>query len=487
MQILLAFMIFVGIFTISAFASASSWEVEKSVKQYHSQGLIPISNNFKFEFEPQSKILTDAQNDNYENCSPLVIGRLSKSIWEMEKFAEKYSPYFSSNFPKSFEDTDTGHLVGGKEVYSSFEEGLIEFTWDIQAQHHQCLFKKNKRACEPILKIVSALSDAQAATVYEKGMEKTDVPYTTIDKFLSQILVAYSSAIQILGDPSNHGQIGRWFKATIEANIYDAKRGIAVDLFRSAGDYTVQKSKFGCIQAAQNHSVSSSQIVMGYGAIWNDKHMFTVGIDALETSVGNVNKDGAFPCEVARGSNSMFYSGKTIHLLLQIIRTMRLQGLDETNLIDVSKLHKAVDFQIDVGLNPSKIDKYTKKFAENQWCVPYQNISGQCMYQRPKRNTSFGWIQLYRKLYPEHTTTDRLTALLNEFQGEQLIDPLRLLSLNAIFQPNQLKDQVTKNYIDIIEDWERPDGAKDDDGMKHFYDSSDGARGSPLCLYGLNG
>ena len=51
MQILLAFVIFVGIFTTSAFASASSWEVEKSVKQYHSQGLIPILNTFKFEFD----------------------------------------------------------------------------------------------------------------------------------------------------------------------------------------------------------------------------------------------------------------------------------------------------------------------------------------------------------------------------------------------------------------------------------------------------
>ena len=80
---------------------------------------------------------------------------------------------------------------------------------------------------------MSGLSDSQAATVYEKGMEKTDVPYQTIDKFLSQILVAYSSAIQILGDPPNHSQIGSWFKAAIEANIYDAKRGIAVDLFRS--------------------------------------------------------------------------------------------------------------------------------------------------------------------------------------------------------------------------------------------------------------
>ena len=487
MQIRLAFVVFVSVFITSAFASASSWKVEKSVKQYHSQGLIPILNNFKFEFEPHSKILTDAQNDNYENCSPLVIGRLSKSIWGMEKFVEKYSPYFSANFLKSFQDIDTSHLVGGKEVYSSFEEGLIDFTQDIQAQHHQCLFKKNERACKPILEIMSGLSDAQAATVYEKGMEKTDVPYQTIDKFLSQILVAYSSAIQILGDPQNHSQIGSWFKAAIEANIYDAKRGIAVDLFRSGEDYTAQKSKFGCIQAAQNHSISSSHIVMGYGAIWNDKHMFTVGIDALKTSVGNVNKDGAFPCEVTRGSNSMFYSGKTIHLLLQIIRTMRLQGLDETNLIDVSKLHDAVDFQIDVGLNPSKIDKYTKKFKENQWCVPYQNISGQCMYQRPKRNTSFGWIQLYRKLYPEHTNTDRLAALLDEFQGEKLNDPSRLLSLNAIFQPNQLKAQITENYIDIIEEWERPDGAKDDDGMKHFYDSTDGARGSPLCLYGLTG
>ena len=102
MQIRLAFVVFVSVFITSAFASASSWKVEKSVKQYHSQGLIPILNNFKFEFEPHSKILTDAQNDNYENCSPLVIGRLSKSIWGMEKFVEKYSPYFSANFLKSF-------------------------------------------------------------------------------------------------------------------------------------------------------------------------------------------------------------------------------------------------------------------------------------------------------------------------------------------------------------------------------------------------
>ena len=176
MQIRLAFVVFVSVFITSAFASASSWKVEKSVKQYHSQGLIPILNNFKFEFEPHSKILTDAQNDNYENCSPLVIGRLSKSIWGMEKFVEKYSPYFSANFLKSFQDIDTSHLVGGKEVYSSFEEGLIEFTQDIQAQHHQCLFKKNERACKPILEIMVVSVIRKPPQYMKKGWKKRMFP-----------------------------------------------------------------------------------------------------------------------------------------------------------------------------------------------------------------------------------------------------------------------------------------------------------------------
>ena len=43
-----------------------------------------------------------------------------------------------------------------------------------------------------------------------------------------------------------------------------------------------------------------------------------------------------------------------------------------------------------------------------------------------------------------------------------------------------------KEYQDyIIEDWEKP-GDAEDKYMSHFNDTSDWARGSPLCLYGLS-
>ena len=70
-------------------------------------------------------------------------------------------------------------------------------------------------------------------------------------------------------------------------------------------------------------------------------------------------------------------------------------------------------------------------------------------------------------------------------QKEEIKNPVKKLNLNAIFHPNQTKSSLKLNYVDIIEDWEKQ-GDAEDKYMSHFNDSSDWARGSPLCLY-VNG
>jgi len=298
-------------------------------------------------------------------------------------------------------------------------------------------------------------------------------------------IIGYSSAVQVLGKPKNHIEIGKWFEATFNANVLNSKTGEGIDLFRTKKDLNTDRKKFGCFKAAHNHSLQSGFLYMAYSAVWGDLEKLTIGLDQLKLTLKSVKKDGALPCEVTRGPNSLFYSGATIHTMLQMLQILALQNINYNEILDLKPLHKAVSFQIDAGVNPEIMKKYTKAFSENTWCKPYKKNSGQCIYQRPKRNVSFGWIQLYIKLFPTHNNTKRLDLLFKDFQKEEIKDSVKKLNLNAIFQPNQTKISLKLNYVDIIEDWESP-GNEEDKYMSHFNDTSDWARGSPLCLYGLS-
>ena len=462
--------------------SAGNWNTKIS-SQSIGNGKIPIFGNSNIEVVPNFKILTDVDRNDYKYCSESNLDRTGRPIKHLGYFKSKYRAYFEKNYSQTFDDIDASILVNGKEEFSSFEDGLINYTFSLQAQNHACLSNPATN-CGVILDLVTELAEAQVASEYNNGVEKTDIPFQSIQKFLIPTLIAYSSAVQALGIPENHQEIGRWFSSAISANVYDVKRGKAIDFFRSKKDLRPDSRKFGCFKAAHNHSLQSGFLVMSYGILWGDQHSFNVGIDQLQTTLKSVRNDGALPCEVTRGSNSLFYSGATIHTMLQMLKAISLQGIDIDTVADLDPLHRAVKFQIDSGVDGEGLNTYTSRFSENTWCTPYQNISDQCMYQRPKRNAAFGWIQLYRNLFPEHQNTQLLRMLQKQFTETKIDDPVRRMKLNAMFQPNQIKSQLRLNYIDIIEPWENG-GSKDDQGMVHFNDTGDWSRGSPLCLYGL--
>ena len=436
-------------------------------------------------FSPNHKIITSIDDREYPFCSPETLDWTGRGINEIDKFFQDYSQYFNSDYVSVFKNTKSSKLVDGKQIYTSFEDGLIKYTFALQGQHHNCLFKQSNSSCQKLIDITSQLSKKKAATSPSSPIKDTEIPFTTIQKMLIPTIIGYSSAVQVLGKPKNHIEIGKWFEATFNANVLNSKTGKGIDLFRTKKDLNPDRKKFGCFKAAHNHSLQSGFLYMAYSAVWGDLEKLAIGLDQLKLTLKSVKKDGALPCEVTRGPNSLFYSGATIHTMLQMIQILALQNINYNEILDLKPLHKAVSFQIDAGVNPEIMKKYTKAFSENTWCKPYKKNSGQCIYQRPKRNVSFGWIQLYIKLFPTHNNTKRLDLLFMDFQKEEIKDSVKKLNLNAIFQPNQTKLSLKLNYVDIIEDWESP-GNEEDKHMSHFNDTSDWARGSPLCMYGLS-
>ena len=138
-------------------------------------------------------------------------------------------------------------------------------------------------------------------------------------------IIGYSTAVQVLGKPENHLKIGNWFKSTFNTVVYNTEHNELIDIFRGSDDLKPYK-KFGCFQAAQNHSLNTGFLLLSYALTWGDDILLNIGVEQMKLTLKSVKGDGALPCEVSRGPNSLFYSGGTIHTLLQILYALSLQG-----------------------------------------------------------------------------------------------------------------------------------------------------------------
>ena len=114
---------------------AANWNQNKQTK------LPSLPESIINNFTPNQKIISSIDDREYSFCSPENLDWTGRDIYKVDKFFQKYSDYFNSDYVSVFKNTETGKLVDGKEVYSSFEDGLIKYTFALQGQHHNCLFK----------------------------------------------------------------------------------------------------------------------------------------------------------------------------------------------------------------------------------------------------------------------------------------------------------------------------------------------------------
>jgi poly(beta-D-mannuronate) lyase len=144
-----------------------------------------------------------------------------------------------------------------------------------------------------------------------------------------------------------------------------------------------------------NHYYRRALHATAIGVATGDDRLFRYGIRAAQRAVGELNRDGSFPREVARGDRAVHYQNFALLYLIPIFELAERQGYP---LYDVEirgrTIHEAVDRALDLITAPRRARRYTDEkqdlfFADDP--------------------EFFTWMEMYNARFP----TERMGAILD--------------------------------------------------------------------------
>jgi len=425
---------------------------------------IPLLRNYSFAPSGAPMAITNASLQ-YPACKETYFFSRLQRPREANYIISTNAPFFSPNLYESFPYSGGG----------DYDTKTIFFSDTMFNLHHRCLARE-ENACEDIIAIINKLAESAAFTQNRDPNTRhpgAEIHFQTIHRLLLPSLLSYSSAIQVLGPPGNHSSIGEWAYAAIIQNTYNPLARVRdqnKDFFRI--DYVEPLNDCSDLRA-QNHSLQSGYLAGVYGAIWSDKHMLNLAFDALTFTLKSIRKDGSLPCEAQRGANAIFYSGGTVSTMLQILHLGRLQGIDVLSIQYSERVHDAAMFLIYAAQDMSLINEYAKR-DQDSWCdVDFRR---QCIYTPFGRMVGFGWIPLYRKLFPDHENIKVIDGLANEMENSEVMSGDRRKVLSAILKSAYPIEKINRNlFIEYT--------GYTETSTTVYEDSIEWNRGSPHCLY----
>lgn len=432
---------------------------------------IPTINKHIFEVTAPLKAISDVEKFTYPACKDTIL--FSKMVrvatTEALPIVNAYDEFFRPDTFKSFPHWNEFDLV---------EEDTVKLSQILFHMHHLCLAGV-KSACQEIIEL-SKIAAKRSANVQNfdttKSARLTELHFVTVSRILTPLLLGYSTATQTLGIPVEHEAIGRWAYAALLQNTYNpyARPG------QRTGDF-FRDEDVGSLGAckdirAQGHSLQSAYALSVYGVIWQDDYLFNLGFDSLEFTLASIREDGSLSCEAMRGSNAIFYSGSVLSNILQFLYLGELQGIDVSKIKNVSRVHSAAKFLIEAGLDSKKIEPYAK-LNINAWCN--KDYRRQCIDTPFGRIAGYGWIRLYKRLFPEAPLVQEIDALANEMASADGLDDERKINLGAILKSNYPTEYIAKNLID-----DRSDLMENSTSV--YEDVIEPNRGSPYCLYSVD-
>ena len=128
------------------------------------------------------------------------------------------------------------------------------------------------------------LSEASAFTKNIRAGNTPETYFQTIHRILKPALAAYSTASKQLGRSKKDEKFKVWMKEATCQNTYSpfADKG--------TGDKNLVREKAVIAYGpkyidigndpAQNHSLQSGQTAMMYGVLWEDEHLYQVGLNS---------------------------------------------------------------------------------------------------------------------------------------------------------------------------------------------------------------
>jgi peptidoglycan hydrolase-like protein with peptidoglycan-binding domain len=349
-------------------------------------------------------LLTEGDVYKPENCEWLV-GFYQDQNWG------RANPVAIKNYQGAFKGIVTPDVNVDLE---SFERQSNELHDSLIATNQACYALNNIEACKTIIEVASWMQE-DGAFVFNSGEDSgsPDQYYFTTKHILNPLLIGYSSAVEKVGKPLNHTEIGDWFYSALIQNSYDVflpERHAPKDMqFRSDPENAMST----CEKYAGSfgHSIYHSLGLSLYGVMWEDDRLSSQAYDSLLYSInesGALSDDGVMLCEASRGSNAMMYSGATMTNILYIVTLARNQGVElESPKLDAA-IEKAGAFLFDSAFDFSRIEPYA---SENQmsWCN--EDYRNQCMYNAFGRIASFSWMRHFVDLYPESELTKRILEI----------------------------------------------------------------------------
>lgn len=454
--------------------SATKFEDEKISlkKKYYDfidfEGKIPLLQRYTLSPSKPDILLTDTSIFEYPNCDEEIQNNSHQYPFSSVVIKDKFSHLAVKDINDIIDFSSGSGDDGGMSD---------QFSMTINKAHMSCL-SGDVSACKSIMTAMQVFASESAFTENTK-LGDTPVSYfVTIQRFLRPLLAAYSTALQRLGRHSNDEKFKDWMRNAIFQNTFNpsAPNGERNrDMPRENAVFSEPPFDDMSLDPAQNHALQAGLTAMMYGVLWNDTHMYHVGLDSYLITLNTVNKDGAFPLEAVRGSSAMFYSGATLHSLLQIQEIANNQGHDLSELFPISQqVHKAVEFL----LNVIEDEKIIRKYSEhNKSPSCKSHYSTQCIHGT-ERDTAFGWVRLYTKNYPGRLNSKRIKSFYNELLGSAPIEKRRKENLNAIIKGN-FDHEPFRHNLTYATKWDEADSYE----FTSFPQGVNWSLGSPKCLY----
>tara|TARA_B100001939_G_C16904607_1_gene601662 strand:+ start:366 stop:1493 length:1128 start_codon:yes stop_codon:yes gene_type:complete len=161
---------------------------------------------------------------------------------------------------------------------------------------------------------------------------------------LGHLMTAYGIAFQQLKvDDETHEFIGRSFKKAIKSNSR---------LKKNTSSYN-------------NHNINSARAYALFGTIWEDKKSIELAKKSLKKYYKNLTKEGAIKAEAVRGVRALYYTGKSIGLVISILNILEDGGEIAWTKEDIDWVRKSVKFYIDASDDNMLIYKWAKKKKHN--------------------------------------------------------------------------------------------------------------------------
>ena len=268
------------------------------------------------------------------------------------------------------------------------EEGLLKNIYWIETRFREasmsCLLG-DKKICEKIVQHAKYLAENKAIMKNYGGPDNNDWYEATFinNHILSHVLFAYWVAKEKIPiEKKTNKLIKKWAIKSVKKN----------DVSRRP-------------QGLNNHSLNSARSFILAGGIFEDEKLLSKGEKIFnkyldkEFKVLN-DKHIVLPVEAARGSRAIFYTGRTLNIIMFLANLLKDSERDPFNEKFNEKIHRAVEFMLDADLDNSLIYPWAKK---NKSAIgDYKNQ----IIDHP----TYSWVPAYLYAYKDSKLTEKIFA-----------------------------------------------------------------------------